>query len=88
MEIQLLLFGKEREIGFGHLVPRPRNYSEQLTRVDYLKGTLHTKFDDGRVDRKILSIFRTTRPEKKPKKRSGRVVWQSRRANPLKQKIK
>jgi hypothetical protein len=41
MEIPLLLFGKEREIGFDHLVPRPRNYSEQLTRVVFLKGTVH-----------------------------------------------
>jgi len=33
---------------------------------------VHTKFDDGRVDRKIWSIFRTTRPEKNRKK-----VWPS-----------
>jgi hypothetical protein len=38
MGIPLLLFGKERKIGFGHLVPRPRNYSEQLTRVVFLKA--------------------------------------------------
>jgi hypothetical protein len=33
MGIPLVLFGKEREIRFGHLVPRPGNNSEQLTRV-------------------------------------------------------
>jgi hypothetical protein len=44
MGIPLLLFGKEREMGFGHLVPRPRNYSKQLTRVVFLKGTVHDGF--------------------------------------------
>ena len=41
MGIPLVLFGKEREIGFGHLMPRPGNNSEQLTRVVFLKGTVH-----------------------------------------------
>jgi hypothetical protein len=35
---------------------------------------VHTKFDDGRVDRKILSIFRTTRPEKNRKKGLAELV--------------
>jgi hypothetical protein len=33
MGIPLVLFGKENEIGFSHLLPRPRNCLEQLTRV-------------------------------------------------------
>ena len=43
MGIPLVLFGKEREIGFDHLVPRPGNNSEQLTRVVFFKGTVHGK---------------------------------------------
>jgi hypothetical protein len=36
-----------------------------------------TTFDDGRVDRKILSIFRTTRPEKNRKKGLAELAWPS-----------
>jgi hypothetical protein len=51
MGIPLLLFGKERELGFGHLVPRPRNYSGQLTLVFFFfkyctsAGTLSKRKD-------------------------------------------